>query len=77
VFRSLCCLHSNGVGRTGTFCAIFSIIEALKVERVVDVFYRIKVLRTQHPGIVQTLEQYIFCHVAVMEYLEGFDTYPK
>lgn len=68
---------NNGVGRTGTFCAIFSIIEALKVERVVDVFYRIKVLRTQHPGIVQTLEQYIFCHVAVMEYLEGFDTYPK
>ena len=55
LLTSFCCLCSNGIGRTGTFCAIFSIIESLKVEGVVDVFYRIKVLRTQHPGIVQTL----------------------
>lgn len=49
----LCC--SNGVGRSGTFCAILSLIESLKVEGVVDVFYKIKAMRTQLPGIVQTL----------------------
>ncbi|XP_062509110.1 receptor-type tyrosine-protein phosphatase S-like [Corticium candelabrum] len=70
--RTLTVHCNNGIGRTGTFCALLSLIESLQVEGVIDVFSRIKVLRTQHPGIVQTLEQYVFCHTVIMEYLDGF-----
>ena len=43
---------SDGVGRSGTFCAILSIIERLKSEQVIDVCQSVKVIRVNRPGAV-------------------------
>ncbi|XP_031550541.1 receptor-type tyrosine-protein phosphatase F-like [Actinia tenebrosa] len=61
---------SAGVGRTGVFCAVSSLIERLKAEAVVDVFQTVKQLREQRPAMVQTKSQYEFCYRILLEYLD-------
>jgi protein tyrosine phosphatase len=46
---------SNGVGRSGTFCAISSILERMKQEQVIDVFQVVKCIRVNRPGAVESL----------------------
>ena len=43
---------SDGLGRTGTFIAIWSLIEQMKAEGQIDVVGTIKSIRTQRPGAV-------------------------
>ena len=45
---------SDGVGRTGVFCALGTVLERMRSEGVVDLFQTVKLLRTQRPGMVQT-----------------------
>ena len=45
-------LCSDGVGRSGTFCALLICINQYKVEQKVDIFQVIKIMRTQKPGLV-------------------------
>ncbi|XP_078574491.1 receptor-type tyrosine-protein phosphatase S-like isoform X2 [Branchiostoma floridae x Branchiostoma japonicum] len=66
---------SSGAGRTGTFCAISTVLERVKAEGICDVFQVVKALRQQRPHMVQTLDQYQFCYQAVVEYLDSFDNY--
>lgn len=47
--------HSDGVGRTGTFCCIYAQLERIKTEGVADVFQYIKASRFQRPGLVSNL----------------------
>lgn len=49
----LCC--SAGAGRTGTFCALSTVLERVKAEGILDVFQTVKSLRLQRPHMVQTL----------------------
>lgn len=60
---------SSGVGRTGVFITLDIILERLAVEGLIDVFQTIKMLRIQRSAMVQTLEQYHFCYVSVLDYL--------
>ena len=48
-------LSSDGLGRTGTFIAIWSLIEQMKAEGQIDVVGTIKSIRTQRPGAVPHL----------------------
>ena len=48
-------LFSDGIGRTGTFCALAATLERFKTEQMVDVFHTIKTIRIQRAGMVQTL----------------------
>ncbi|XP_048579368.1 receptor-type tyrosine-protein phosphatase S isoform X3 [Nematostella vectensis] len=66
---------SNGVGRSGTFCAISSVIERLKTEQVIDVFQVIKRIRANRPGAVESLTQYVFCYQIIQKYLDSFSDY--
>ena len=43
---------SDGCGRTGTFLSIYSQIERLKTEQVIDVFQWVKSSRIQRPWLV-------------------------
>jgi len=43
------------VGRTGTFCVLSSVLEQLKVEGIVDLFFCVHSLRLQQPGLVNTM----------------------
>jgi len=52
--KQLSIFCSAGVGRTGVFCAVFSLIERMKAEALVDVFMTVKLLREQRPAMVQT-----------------------
>ncbi|XP_068677380.1 receptor-type tyrosine-protein phosphatase T-like isoform X2 [Montipora foliosa] len=66
---------SDGVGRSGTFCAILSIIERLKSEQVIDVFQSVKVIRVNRPKAVNYKAQYVFCYNIVQRYLDSFNDY--
>eukprot|EP00055_Hartaetosiga_balthica_P008299 m.30434 g.30434 ORF g.30434 m.30434 type:complete len:690 (-) comp6228_c0_seq2:2857-4926(-) len=56
---------SAGVGRTGTFITIDSVLEQLSSEGRGNVFGTINKLRDQRPSMVQTPMQYLFCYQAV------------
>uniref|UniRef100_A0A8C2T6V1 Receptor-type tyrosine-protein phosphatase alpha n=1 Tax=Coturnix japonica TaxID=93934 RepID=A0A8C2T6V1_COTJA len=66
---------SAGAGRTGTFCALSTVLEIVKAEGILDVFQTVKSLRLQRPHMVQTLEQYEFCYKVVQEYIDAFSDY--
>ncbi|XP_048579427.1 receptor-type tyrosine-protein phosphatase S isoform X3 [Nematostella vectensis] len=66
---------SNGVGRSGTFCAISSVLERLKTEQVIDVFQVIKRIRVNLPGAVESPTQYVFCYQIIQKYLDSFSDY--
>ena len=53
------CFQSDGVGRSGTFCAIMISVNQFKAEQKVDIFQIIKIIRTQRPGSVTNAVSYI------------------
>ena len=46
---------SDGLGRTGTFCTLYYVLDRVKTEQVVDVFQAVKTLRIQRTGLVDNL----------------------
>ncbi|KAK3869100.1 hypothetical protein Pcinc_025578 [Petrolisthes cinctipes] len=64
---------SAGVGRTGVFITLSQVLERMQYEGVVDMFQTVRNLRTQRPAMVQTEEEYRFCYLAALEYLDSFD----
>ncbi|XP_046853383.1 receptor-type tyrosine-protein phosphatase delta-like isoform X2 [Xenia sp. Carnegie-2017] len=66
---------NDGQGRSGTFAALCSVLERVKIEQVVDVFQTVKALRIQRPGVVKHVDQYEFIYVGVQEYLDSFSDY--
>lgn len=48
------CLHSAGVGRTGTFIVIDAMIDMMHAEQKVDVFGFVSKIREQRSQLIQT-----------------------
>ncbi|XP_022097200.1 receptor-type tyrosine-protein phosphatase T-like isoform X2 [Acanthaster planci] len=65
----------DGVGCSGTFCALLSVVDHLEKEKIVDVFQAVKKLRTTRAGMVNTLAQYQFCYQVVQTYLDSSSIY--
>lgn len=65
---------SAGVGRTGTFVAIDSLLEELEKTEEVDIFSCVAALRKQRNFLVQSLKQYIFIYRALLEHAQFGDT---
>ncbi|XP_037071420.1 receptor-type tyrosine-protein phosphatase S-like, partial [Pollicipes pollicipes] len=65
---------SAGVGRTGCFIAIDSMLERIRSEATVDVYGHVTCLRAQRNYMVQTEDQYIFIHDALLESLVAGNT---
>ncbi|XP_022245455.1 receptor-type tyrosine-protein phosphatase F-like [Limulus polyphemus] len=65
---------SAGVGRTGTFVAIDTLLQELNDEGQVNVYACVSDLRHSRNYLVQSLKQYIFVYRALMEYAQFGDT---
>ena len=84
-------LCSDGVGRSGTFCALMFSMNQFKVEHKVDIFQIIKIIRTQRPGSVANAvsciascipnnhgslqDQFKFIHNALVATLKQYASY--
>ena len=68
-------VHCNaGVGRTGAYILIDAMLEIIERERKVDIHNYFQILRRDRMQMVQTVEQYLFVHDAIYEFVCCGDT---
>lgn len=73
---------SAGIGRSGVFCVLDAVTRRLRQldfqdvqagEQAVSVLPLVRAFRQQRMGMVQTREQYVFCHTALLHFVRQLD----
>nr|XP_037288855.1 LOW QUALITY PROTEIN: receptor-type tyrosine-protein phosphatase kappa-like [Rhipicephalus microplus] len=65
----------NGCTASGLFCTCSLVLEKIKCEQEVDVFYATRIVRENRPQFIQDSDQYKFCYEVAAAYLESFALY--
>lgn len=60
---------SAGIGRTGTFCTLDIAIRKFEDIGKVDIMKTVECIRAQRAFSIQMPDQYVFCHLAFLEYV--------
>jgi len=60
---------SAGIGRTGTFCTLDIAIRKFEATEKVDIKTTVDCIRAQRAFSIQMPDQYVFCHLAFLEYV--------
>ncbi|MCP9260612.1 Protein-tyrosine phosphatase [Dirofilaria immitis] len=68
---------SAGIGRTGTFCAVDYAIDRLNEEGTVSAPDVIKEIRQQRLHSVQSVLQYLYMHICLLEYMQIAKSLPQ
>lgn len=63
--------NSDGVTRSGIFCAGMAAIERCRSEEVVDVFQSVRALRQQRPSAVPLLEHYKLLYELLLIFVQS------
>ncbi|WAR16946.1 PTPRD-like protein [Mya arenaria] len=63
----------DGAGRTGLFCVVSMLLRKMAIEHEVSVLNAVRKVKTMRRLAIPNLDQFIFCHESVMEYLRAFD----
>ncbi|GFS28933.1 tyrosine-protein phosphatase non-receptor type 9 [Trichonephila inaurata madagascariensis] len=59
---------SAGIGRTGTFITLDICINKLEATGLIDIVKTVEKIRAQRAYSIQMPDQYVFCHLALLEY---------
>uniref|UniRef100_A0A5S6QAL2 protein-tyrosine-phosphatase n=1 Tax=Trichuris muris TaxID=70415 RepID=A0A5S6QAL2_TRIMR len=62
---------SAGVGRTGALIVVDIMLDRLRYENTVDIYGCVAAIRSQRSYMVQTEEQYVFIHDAVLDAVQS------
>lgn len=62
-------MYSDGVGCSGTFCALMISINRFKAEQMTDVFQTINTIRTQKPGVVANAVSVVHDYLSACSYI--------
>ena len=69
---SVICVHcSAGVGRTGTFIALYNLMEQVGDGSSFSIWHVVNEMREYRPQMVQAWSQYRFMYLAVLELMQG------
>ncbi|WAR16963.1 PTPRK-like protein [Mya arenaria] len=63
----------DGAGRTCLFCVVSMLLRKMATEHEVSVLNAVRKVKTMRRLAIPNLDQFIFCHESVMEYLRAFD----
>ncbi|XP_052773554.1 receptor-type tyrosine-protein phosphatase S-like isoform X3 [Mya arenaria] len=63
----------DGASRTGLFCVVSMLLQKMAIEHEVSILNAVRKVKAMRRLAIPNLDQFIFCHESIQEYLRAFD----